>query len=345
MIATEIEKSIKNESKLVMALSGTDDIYHLEQKFCHLVEVPYSLCMCNATMGLWAIWQALGLKGCEVITTPLTWAGTIAGLLQADNQPIFVDVDPDTLCLDPKKVERAINTKTRAILSVDIFGVPSYGKALRKIADKHGLHLVLDCSQSFGSIADGHHTGYYADVTVFSLGPNKILSGGEGAVLVTPHKDLYQNLVILTQHPSRQKRDVPQMDTNEFFFNLRIHPIAAIWANSRLYKILKDVKKRRKDCIRILEMLSKDKIIAEPKIDFNRIKPNFYEFSVLPRSKYKEPLKYKRDYMIRMSKLNITELLYQQKAFQELAQAKGWRISNCLVAEEQIKKRMYLEFN
>jgi perosamine synthetase len=296
-------------------------------------------------MGLWAIWQALEIKGCEIITSPLSWGGSIAGLLQCDNKPIFLDINPETLCLDPKLIEKAITPKTKAILSVDIFGFPSFGKELRKLADKHELYFIQDCAQSFGSYEKGRHTGHFADVAVYSLGCGKPLCGGEGAVIITPHKELYEKLVWLTQHPNRQKRDIPQEPINELFYNLRIHPVSAIIANLKFESTLMNVAEHRKKCYRVIELLEQENAIHGSNIDYGNYKSAYYSLTVVPKSGFELSDGLSNLCEINFSTLRYDPLLYQQRAFQEFAKKKGWSYAiKCPVAEDQIRRRKEVSF-
>ncbi|RMD93175.1 MAG: hypothetical protein D6814_15990 [Calditrichaeota bacterium] len=231
----------------IESMTGTGNIYQLEKKFKRLTGHPYAVAVCNATQALFAVFLALDLRNVEFITTPYTWPGSLAGALVLGNVPVFGDIDPLTLTLDPASVEKCLSANTKAILAVDIYGNPCRADALKDIANKAAAWLILDCAQSFGAIYNGKQSGAFADVAVFSFSYGKPLCAGEGAVITTPHQDLYEKLIFWTQHPYRQKRDLPSIELNEFFLNMRIHPLAAQIANSEFHAVLKNIRTFQKN--------------------------------------------------------------------------------------------------
>jgi dTDP-4-amino-4,6-dideoxygalactose transaminase len=134
----------------------------------------------------------IGLKlagvgaGDEVITTPLSWVATSNVILQAGASPVFVDVDPVTRNIDLDRVEQAITRKTRAILPVYLAGLPVDLDRLYWIADKHGLRVIEDAAQAFGSSWQGTPVGARGDLIAFSFHANKNITTAEGGAIVLP---------------------------------------------------------------------------------------------------------------------------------------------------------------
>src|SRR3989338_5527671 len=95
-IKAALQEFISDRSRWDMGLCGTGAVYRLESRFASLVGHPHTLAVANATLGLWAVFMALGVRDAEVITTPYTWGGTLAGLILSGNRPIFVDIDSQT---------------------------------------------------------------------------------------------------------------------------------------------------------------------------------------------------------------------------------------------------------
>lgn len=337
---------LEDQNRWASSISGTGPVRRLEEKFAALVGHPRALAVANATLGIWAIFHALDIHGADVITTPYTWGGTLAGLLMSGNRPVFVDIDPKTLTLDPDKVERALTRRTKAILAVDIYGQPSDGAALRDLADQHGgVHLVQDCAQSFGAYMGRHHTGFWADAAVFSLGWRKALFAGEGGVVACRNHALYEKLVWLTQHPLRQRRDVPELPSNEMAMNLRMHPVAAAWADDTFDAALGEVDRRRKSCLTSLQFL-KDAGLSRTSVDLTlKTRPSFASISFDPtRSQTKIDLALvKAGLGWHVSPPPVKQLVYQQEAFQILsAQDGGATKPICPVAEAQCRRRLQL---
>ncbi len=124
--------------------------------------------------------------GDEVITTPLTWVATANVILEVGATPVFVDADPATRNIDLSKIEAAITTKTKAIIPVDLAGLPVDRDQLYAIADHHKLRVVEDAAQSFGASWHGRKIGSTGDFVSFSFHANKNLTTGEGGALVLP---------------------------------------------------------------------------------------------------------------------------------------------------------------
>jgi perosamine synthetase len=146
----------------------------------------YAVATSSGTGALHLAVRALGLApGDEVVTTPFSFIASANCLLFEGVRPVFVDVEQDTLNIDPELVRRAIGERTRAILGVDVFGHPADWDALRAIADGFGLLLIEDSAEALGSSYRGRRAGSLGDVGVFGFYPNKQITTGEGGALVT----------------------------------------------------------------------------------------------------------------------------------------------------------------
>ena len=123
--------------------------------------------------------------GHEVITTPLSWVATANVVLEVGARPVFVDIDPVTRNLDPDRIEAAITPATRAIIPVDLAGLPVDRDRLYVIAKRHQLRVIEDAAQSFGSAWQGRRIGAFGDFVSFSFHANKNITTAEGGCLVT----------------------------------------------------------------------------------------------------------------------------------------------------------------
>ena len=140
----------------------------------------------SGTSALHLVVRALGIgPGDEVITTPFSFVASANCILFEKAKPVFADVEPRTLSIDPKKVEAAITRHTRAILAVDVFGHPADWPALEEIARKHHLRLIEDSAESLGSKLDGRPCGSFGDAAIFGFYPNKQITTGEGGAVTT----------------------------------------------------------------------------------------------------------------------------------------------------------------
>ena len=209
-------------------LRGGGAVGELEKRLETYYGMQHALCVSNATLGLLAVQLALGLKGVEILTTPYSWGGTVAGALLLGNRLAFGDIDAVTLTLDPDTVRNAISPHTKAILAVDVDGTPSDSSGLRQVADEYGLWYITDAAESFGATREGHPASYDADALVLSFGPGKPLDVGEGGAILTSSQELYEKLLWHTQHPERQRLELGLHLDNESCLTGRIHPAAVL---------------------------------------------------------------------------------------------------------------------
>jgi perosamine synthetase len=136
---------------------------------------------------------ALGVgAGDEVITTTMSWTSSATSILHHNAIPVFVDIEWDTMLIDPSRIEAAITPKTKAILPVHYWGTPCDMDAIGQIAARHGLKILEDACQAHGSLYKGKKAGTLGQAAAFSLQASKNLCGGEGGLFVTDDKDLYR---------------------------------------------------------------------------------------------------------------------------------------------------------
>ncbi len=150
----------------------------------------------NGTIALIVACQALRLSG-EVITTPFTFPATPHVLSWNNITPVFADIDPDTLCLDPARVEALVGQRTSAILGVHVYGVPCDVAALGDIARRRGLRVVYDAAHAFGTAVGGKPIAAFGDATMFSLHATKLFHSAEGGALAVSDPDLKQRVDLL----------------------------------------------------------------------------------------------------------------------------------------------------
>src|SRR5437016_7806447 len=164
-------------------------------RFAELHGAKYGLCLANGTVALFAAVQALGLKfGDEVIMPAYTWDGTAVAVLQAGGVPVFVDVDPDTYCVDPKAVRAAITPRTRALMPVHMAMRFADMDALLAIAREHKLVIIEDCAHAHGGQFQGRGAGAAGDAGCFSFQESKLMTAGEGGFVMTNRLDCFEAL-------------------------------------------------------------------------------------------------------------------------------------------------------
>ena len=154
----------------------------------------------SATAGLQATLEALGVEGKEVITSPFTFVATVEAIVRAGGSPIFADIDPATLNIDPDEVARKVTNKTSCVLPIDIAGQLADYPRLKKVCEHHKLPMIADASHSFGASLKRKTTAQWTDAAIHSFQATKNLTTGEGGCVATRHKILHARLRPMTLH-------------------------------------------------------------------------------------------------------------------------------------------------
>lgn len=156
------------------------------KKFAEVHTVKYAQCVNTGTVAIQAALRAVGIHpGDEVIVPAYTWEGTVGPVLLVNAVPVFVDVDPDTYCLDAKLLEKAITPKTRVILPVHLGMRFADMDEILRVAAKHNLKVIEDCAHAHGGMWMGKGAGSMGDLGAFSFQSSKLITSGEGGAVVT----------------------------------------------------------------------------------------------------------------------------------------------------------------
>jgi perosamine synthetase len=174
-------------------LSLGPTIDRFEELMAERVGAPYIAAVSSGTAGLHLLARIAGLgPGDEAITSPVSFAASANCFLFEGATPVFADVDPRTLNLDPAAVEAAIMPRTKAVVAVDMFGYPCELDELRAICDRHGLALIEDAAEALGARYKRRPIGSHGPSGVFGFYPNKQLATGEGGVVFTHSEETWQ---------------------------------------------------------------------------------------------------------------------------------------------------------
>jgi dTDP-4-amino-4,6-dideoxygalactose transaminase len=178
-----------------------------EQSVADFVGVKYGIGVNSGTDALYLALKAAGIQeGDEVITTPFTFIATAEVICWIPAKPVFVDVCPDTLNLDPGKLEQAITPRTKAIIPVHLYGQAADMDEINQIARKHGLKVIEDCAQSLGAGYRGRQTGSLGDIAGLSFFPSKNLGAyGDGGMVLTGDEQMARTVRMLRQHGQDKK--------------------------------------------------------------------------------------------------------------------------------------------
>jgi perosamine synthetase len=172
-------------------LSLGPKVPEFEQRFAELCQTRHAVACNSGTSALHLLVRAMGIgAGDEVITTPFSFVASSNCVIFEGAKPVFVDIDPETWCIDPALIEAAVTPQTRALIPVDVFGVTADLDPIRAIAERHHLRIIEDSCEAAGATYHGRPAGGLGDAGVFGFYPNKQLTTGEGGMIVTDDAEL-----------------------------------------------------------------------------------------------------------------------------------------------------------
>jgi len=249
-------------------------VQEFEKRVSEYIGVKNAIAVSSCTSGLMLIIKALKLKG-EVVLPSFTFHATAHAVVWNGLKPRFVDCDPETYNIDPKKVESAIGPNTCAILGVHIFGNPADVEELEKIAKKYKIILIFDSAHGFGSKYQGVHVGRFGAAESFSLSPTKLVTAGEGGVVTTNNDELAARI-----KAGRNYGDAGDYNPEFSGLNARMSEFNALLGIESLKMLNRNVKKRTE-----MVQLYKKYLSELPGISFQKIKSgnqsSYKDFSIL----------------------------------------------------------------
>jgi len=224
-----------------------------EKAFARFVGAEHAVAVSSGTAALHAAVYALGIgPGDEVIVSPMTFAATANCVVFQGGTPVFADVDPETLLIDPERVKDLVTTRTRAIIAVDYAGQPCDYEALEGIVRQYGLHLVDDACHALGAACRDRLAGSLAELNCFSFHPVKHITTGEGGMITTDDPELalrmkiFRNHGITTDHRERQARGAWFYEMTDLGYNYRLTDFQCALGLRQLEKI-SDWNTRRRE--------------------------------------------------------------------------------------------------
>ncbi len=226
------------------------EVEKFEQEVAKYVGLKYAVSFTNGTAALHAAMLAYGIgKDDEVIVPSFTFISTANVPLFVGAKPVFAEIDTETYGLDPEDVEKRITSKTKAIMPVHVGGAPCLIEELKEIAEKHDLLLIEDAAEAFGAKVHGKMVGTHGDIAMYSFCQNKIITTGEGGMLVTDDKDIYNQLKLLRSHGRADDADYfSKSETNDYIslgYNFRMSSITAALGLAQMSKVDKIIEMRR----------------------------------------------------------------------------------------------------
>jgi perosamine synthetase len=245
---------------LTSGLGAGPKVTEFENAFAGFVKAKHAVAMNSGTAALHTALAAAGVKaGDEVILPSFTFVATAEVIVFNRARPVFVDIDPDMYTVSPRAVEKAVTKKTKAVMPVDLYGMPADMKPIREIADKHGLKIIEDAAQAHGTLYKGKPPGTFADAACWSFYGSKNMTTGEGGMLTTNTDEIAEMPKYMRSHGEKKKYESLMLG-----HNYHMPEIAAALGVEQLKKLPRFVAKRRLNAKRLTEYLAKAKNLQVP---------------------------------------------------------------------------------
>jgi len=215
-----------------------------EAEFAQYIDVKYAAAVPHGTSALHLAMLALGVgPGDEVIVPEATWVASAAPIVYLGATPVFADIDRDTWCIDAVSLEKCISTRTKAIVTVDLYGsIPDMG-AIGALA--HGIPIIEDAAQAIGATWHTARAGALGDIGAFSFHGTKTMTTGEGGMVVTNRSDLFTRVSAMRDH-GRSRANHRFFTTDEIGFKYRMSSLQAAFGRAQLARIDELLDKKRR---------------------------------------------------------------------------------------------------
>jgi perosamine synthetase len=244
-------------------------VEEFEKTFANYCGVKHGVAVSNGTAALHTALASIDIQtGDEVITTPLSCIATTNPILYLNAKPVFADIDPETLNIDPNHIEKKITPKTKAILPVHLFGHPADMDPIIEIAEKHGLYIIEDAAHAHGAKYKGKRAGSLGHISCFSFYADKNITTVEGGMALTNNEELAEKM--------RSLRNFGMHKQKKFYhpllgFNYKMSDIHAAIGLAQLSKLDKYIQRKRENIDYLKEQVNNPhlKLPTEQNYAFN----------------------------------------------------------------------------
>jgi perosamine synthetase len=211
-----------------------------EAEFAHFCGTKHAVAVNSGTAALEIVLRHFGVSGKEVIVPTNTFVATPNAVIFAGGKPVFADIHPDTLCIDHQDVEKKLTPKTAGVIVVHIAGLPCpQMPQLKRLCKDRGLFLLEDAAHAHGAMLDGKKAGALSDAGCFSFYPTKVMTSGEGGMIVTDDAELAAQARCMRSHGQNSSRQMVRLG-----YNWRLNEVAAVIGKHQLRQLETFVKKR-----------------------------------------------------------------------------------------------------
>jgi len=246
-----------------------------EEEFAKFVKVKYALATSSGTAALHMALVAAGVgRGDEVIVPSFTFTATAEAVVLAGGKPVFVDIDPETYNIDVERVREAITERTKAIIPVDLYGLPADLKPLMELAEEKNLVIIEDAAQAHGAEYYGRRVGSISHMTCFSFYATKNMTTGEGGMVTTNIEEFAEKLKLVREHG--ESGDYLPVTLGH---NYRMMEVAAAIGRAQLKRLSEFLGKRRENAIRLTELISGINSVKPP-VEPRGMKHSWYLYTI-----------------------------------------------------------------
>lgn len=216
-----------------------------EKKFAEKLKVKFSLATSSCTGALHIAISSLNLKkGSEVLICDTNWVATLSPVIYANLKPVFVDANYKSWCIDADLIEKKITNKTKLIIVTHLYGNVADIKKIMKIAKKYKIYVIEDAAEALGSKSSGKMCGTFGDIGCYSFHGSKIITTGEGGMIVTNNKNIYEKCKTLANH-GRVFKKYHTFVADQIGFKYKMTNLQAALGISQLKRLEKNIKKKK----------------------------------------------------------------------------------------------------
>ncbi len=287
----EIDAVVKvlRSGVLTSGLGAGPKVVEFENAFAKYAKTKHAVAVNSGTAALHSALAACGVKaGDEVILPSFTFVATAEVVVFNRAKPVFVDINPETYTISTRAVEKAITKKTKAIMPVDLYGMPADVQPIKEIADKHGLKIVEDAAQAHGAGYRGKPPGAFADAACWSFYGSKNMTTGEGGMMTTNSDEIAEIPKYIRSHGEKKKYETIMLG-----HNYHMPEVAAAIGVEQLKKLPQFVAKRRRNAKKLSENIESAKSLQLP-TEPDGFKCSYYLYTV----RLKNAKRQKRDELV-----------------------------------------------